>query len=177
MPAEIGNLITTYNDSQFLYSASQNWYFFTAYRRTAKKSSPLPTSNSVTQYHYTNLGIYETLQPIAIFIIYTRLPPSPNALRQPAWWTPSTWYKADLNSPLGIGWPLLAGRWGANQAMCTGSLAMWCNVQYRFTRATSIYPRITVTPPPPYPTSHSPGTWPGGARGPCPPERKKIKIL
>ena len=50
-----------------------------------------------------------------------------------------------------VNWVTVAGRWGANQDMCTeGSL--WPDL-HGFTRATSTSPRITA--PSPYPTSHS----------------------
>ena len=45
-----------------------------------------------------------------LFVIYTRHPSSSDALCNPAWWTSTTGWEADLHRPRNeIGWPSLAG--------------------------------------------------------------------
>ena len=58
-------------------------------RRTAKKVisfTYMKLRHTMSLY----LDITATLQPIPLFVLYTRHPPSSNALGDPAWWTSST---------------------------------------------------------------------------------------
>ena len=126
--------------------------FFTVYRRrTGKKLSPSPTWNSSKQFYYIYLDTDATIQPISLLS-------SPHASTHPL--TPYVIRPGGRRlsgksrprvAPTPRHWVTIAGRWGANRAMCTGC---WLRPdRYGFTRATSISLKITVTP---YPTSYSP---------------------
>ena len=97
-----------------------------------------PAHNAIVP---TYLDIDATLQPIPLFVLYTRHPPSSSALCDPG-------ERQTSSHPRN--WVTAAGRWGANQTMwlCTGG-SLWPD-RHGFTRATSISPRIIAPPPPSY---------------------------
>ena len=118
--------------------------FHSATSSNGQKLSPLPTGNSGAQCHCSKLDIKRHFnRSLFSSSKQSSHPPTPLVMG-PA----EVVYRVrgrPLAAPSPLrNWAAVTGRWGASQAMCSGG-SLWPG-WYWFKLATSISPRITVTP-------------------------------